>query len=182
MEDIMSVVEALLFASDTPLTVDRIKDVLGETDRKEVVQALAGLKQEYEEKKCGFQLFEVAGGFQLRTRPDLAHWIKKLRGLKPSMLSPAALETLAVVAYRQPVVKADIDRIRGVDVSGTLKGLLEKRLVRMVGRKDVPGKPIMYGTTKRFLEVFNLKDLAELPTLRELKELPELQELPGLQD
>jgi segregation and condensation protein B len=92
---------------------------------------------------------------------------------KPAGLTPAALETLAVIAYRQPVVKADIDRFRGVDVSGSLKGLLEKKLVRVVGRKDVPGKPILYGTTKKFLEVFNLKDLAELPTLRELKELQE---------
>ena len=87
------------------------------------------------------------------------------------MLSPAALETLAVVAYRQPLVKSEIDRIRGVDVSGALKGLLDKKLVRIVGRKDVPGKPIIYGTTKKFLEVFNLKDLSELPTLRELKDL-----------
>jgi len=93
------------------------------------------------------------------------------------MLSPAALETLAVVAYRQPLVKSEIDRIRGVDASGTLKGLLDKRLVRIVGRKDVPGKPIIYGTTKKFLEVFNLKDLSELPTLRELKDV---QESPGL--
>ena len=87
------------------------------------------------------------------------------------MLTSAAMETLAVVAYKQPVVKAEIDRIRGVDVSGSLKGLLEKKLVRAMGRKDVPGKPIIYGTTKKFLEVFNLKDLSELPTLRELNEL-----------
>ena len=87
------------------------------------------------------------------------------------MLSSAALETLAVVAYRQPLVKSEIDRIRGVDASGALKGLLDKKLVRIVGRKDVPGKPIIYGTTKKFLEVFNLKDLSELPTLRELKDL-----------
>ena len=87
------------------------------------------------------------------------------------MLSPAAMETLAVVAYRQPVVKAEIDRVRGVDVSGSLRGLLEKKFVRIMGRKDVPGKPIIYGTTKKFLEVFNLKDLSELPTLRELKDL-----------
>jgi segregation and condensation protein B len=92
------------------------------------------------------------------------------------MLSPAAMETLAVVAYRQPLVKSEIDRIRGVDVSGVLKGLLEKKIVRIVGRKDVPGKPIIYGTTRKFLEIFNLKDLSELPTLRELKDLQEQQE------
>jgi segregation and condensation protein B len=94
-----------------------------------------------------------------------------LKAGRPAMLSPAAMETLAVVAYRQPLVKSEIDRIRGVDASGTLKGLLEKKLVRIVGRKDVPGKPIIYGTTRKFLEVFNLKDLSELPTLRELKDL-----------
>jgi segregation and condensation protein B len=103
---------------------------------------------------------------------------------RSSSLSPAALETLAIVAYRQPVVKADIDRVRGVDVSGALKGLLEKKLVKMVGRKDLPGKPIMYGTTKRFLEVFGLRDLTELPTLREMKELqekPRAPQLPGFE-
>lgn len=173
MEDLRAVIEALLFASDTPLGADRIRDIIGEVERGEIARVLADLQREYEERKGGFQLFEVAAGFQFRSRPELAPWIKKLRGLKPSMLSPAALETLAVVAYRQPVVKADVDRVRGVDVSGVLKGLLEKKLVRMLGRKDVPGKPIMYGTTKKFLEVFNLKDLTELPTLRELKELQE---------
>jgi segregation and condensation protein B len=173
MEDLRAIIETLLFASDTPLGVDRIRDILGEAERTEIAQIIADLKREHDERKGGFQLYEVASGYQFRTRPDLALWIKKMRGLKPSMLSPAALETLAVIAYRQPVVKADIDRVRGVDVSGTLKGLLEKKLVRMLGRKDVPGKPIVYGTSKKFLEVFNLKDLSELPTLRELKELQE---------
>ena len=118
----------------------------------------------------------------------MAPWIRKLKAARPAMLSPAALETVAVVAYRQPLVKSEIDRIRGVDVSGALKGLLEKKLVRIVGRKDVPGKPIIYGTTKRFLEVFNLKDLSELPTLRDLKDLQgdetfgELSGLPMSQD
>ncbi len=173
MEDLKSVIEMLLFISEGPLAVERLREILGDTEKKEIQRVLAELRQEYDERGGGFQLCEVAGGFQFRTRPDLGHWIKKFRGLRPSMLSPAALETLAVVAYRQPVVKADIDRIRGVDVSGTLKGLLDKKLVRMVGRKDVPGKPIMYGTTKRFLEVFSLQDLSELPTLREWNELQE---------
>jgi segregation and condensation protein B len=102
--------------------------------------------------------------------------MKKLRGTKPASLSPASLETLAIVAYRQPIVKAEIESIRGVDVSAPLRGLLDKKLVRIVGRKDVPGKPIIYGTTKKFLEVFNLKDLTELPTLRELKELNQSQD------
>ncbi len=173
MEDLRAIIESLLFASDGPLGVDRIRDILGDAERADIVQIIADLKREHEERGGGFQLCEVASGYQFRTRPDLAPWIKKMRGLKPSMLSPAALETLAVIAYRQPVVKADIDRVRGVDVSGALKGLLEKKLVRMLGRKDVPGKPIMYGTSRKFLEVFNLSDLSELPTLRELKELQE---------
>ena len=111
----------------------------------------------------------------------MAPWIRKLRAGRPAVLSPAAMETLAVVAYRQPLVKAEVDRIRGVDAGGTLKGLLDKKLVRIVGRKDVPGKPIIYGTTRKFLELFNLKDLTDLPTLRELKDLQESEGHPGPQ-
>ncbi|MFB3924534.1 MAG: SMC-Scp complex subunit ScpB [Syntrophales bacterium] len=173
MESLKSIIEALLFASETPVSAARIKEVLDDIDRSIIVNTLQEIVREYEERKGGFYLQEVAGGFQFRTNPDFSVWIKKLKGGKPPALSPAAMETLAVVAYRQPVVKAEIDRVRGVDVSGPLRGLLEKKLVRMVGRKDVPGKPILYGTTKKFLETFNLKDLSELPTLRELKELQE---------
>jgi len=138
MEDLRAIIETLLFASDTPLGVDRIRDILGEAERTEIAQVIADLKREHDERKGGFQLCEVASGYQFRTRPDLALWIKKMRGLKPSMLSPAALETLAVIAYRQPVVKADIDRVRGVDVSGTLKGLLEKKTGQDAGAQGCP--------------------------------------------
>lgn len=171
MKDIKPTIEALVFASEIPLTVDKIRKVLREVEKKEIRSVIYELIKEYGERNGGFSLVEVAGGFQFRTRADLAVWIRNLRGTKPAMLTQAAMETLAVVAYRQPVVKSEIDRIRGVDVSGTLKGLLEKRLVGIVGRKDVPGKPILYGTTKKFLEFFDLKDLSELPTLRELKDL-----------
>ncbi len=171
MKDMKAIVESLIFVSEAPLTVDKIREVLGEVERKEIRDVLYDLVKEYDERNGGFCLEEVAGGFQFRTRDDLGVWVKKLKGVKPMMLTPAAMETLAVVAYRQPVVKSEIDRIRGVDVSGALKGLLEKKLVRMVGRRDVPGRPMLYGTTKRFLEVFNLNDLSELPTLRELREL-----------
>ncbi|MBE9547132.1 MAG: SMC-Scp complex subunit ScpB [Proteobacteria bacterium] len=171
MKDIKAIIESLVFVSDSPLTIDKIREILGEVEREEIREAIYDLMKEYEGRKSGFCLVEVAGGFQFRTRDDLGDWIQKLKGVKPMAFSPAAMETLAVVAYRQPVVKAEIDRIRGVDVSGSLKGLLEKKLARMVGRKDVPGRPMLYGTTKKFLEVFNLKDLSELPTLRELKEL-----------
>jgi segregation and condensation protein B len=176
MEQKIAIIEALLFASETPLAVERITEILSDIGKTEIVSFLKNLTQEYDERGGGICLREVAGGFQFRTRTDLAPWIRKMKAGRPAMLSPAALETLAVVAYRQPLVKSEIDRIRGVDASGALKGLLEKKLVRIVGRKDVPGKPIIYGTTRKFLEVFNLKDLSELPTLRELKDLQEQQE------
>jgi segregation and condensation protein B len=176
MEEKVAVIEALLFASETPLTAERMVEILSDTEKKEIVSLLEGLMREYEARRGGICLGEVAGGFQFRTRTDLAPWIRKLKAGRPAMLSPAAMETLAVVAYRQPLVKSEIDRIRGVDASGALKGLLEKKIVRIVGRKDVPGKPIIYGTTRKFLEVFNLRDLSELPTLRELKDLQEQEE------
>jgi segregation and condensation protein B len=171
MKEKTAILEALIFASETPLTLERAAEIMPETEKKEIATFLEVLVRQYDARGGGICLAEVAGGYQFRTRQDLAPWIRKLKAARPSMLSPAALETLAVVAYRQPLVKSEIDRIRGVDASGALKGLLDKKLVRIVGRKDVPGKPIIYGTTKKFLEVFNLKDLSELPTLRELKDL-----------
>jgi segregation and condensation protein B len=182
MEEKVAVIEALLFASETPLTAERMAEILPDTEKKEIVSHLEGLMREYEARGGGISLQEVAGGFQFRTRTDLALWIRKLKAGRPAILSPAAMETLAVVAYRQPLVKSEIDRIRGVDVSGALKGLLDKKIVRIVGRKDVPGKPIIYGTTRKFLEVFNLRDLSELPTLRELKDLPDEPDLPRPQE
>ncbi|HUH67232.1 MAG TPA: SMC-Scp complex subunit ScpB [Syntrophales bacterium] len=171
MEETKAIIEAIIFASESPLTVDKIREVLNEVDKSEISRLVQELVREYEEKRGGFILQEVAGGLHFRTRPDLGLWINKLMKVKQSMLSKAAMETLAVIAYRQPAVKSEIDRIRGVDSGSSLKGLLEKKIVRIMGRKDVPGKPIMYGTTKRFLEIFSLKDLSELPTLKEMNEL-----------
>ena len=176
MENIKAVIEALVLASETPLVLEKICLVIPEVEKTEIKEALEKLVTEYDERQAGICLQEVAGGFQFRTRPELSNWVKKLKSTKPASLSPAAMETLAIVAYRQPIVKSEIESIRGVDVGAPLKGLLEKKLVRIVGRKDVPGRPIIYGTTKRILEVFNLKDLSELPTLRELKGLHEQQE------
>jgi segregation and condensation protein B len=182
MEDIKAIIEALLLASETPLSIERIRDLLPEIEKTKLQQIIEELIQDYETQKRGFLPQAVAGGYQFRTRAEFAPWIRKLRGSRATSISPAALETLAVIAYRQPIVKAEIDKIRGVDVSGTLKGLLEKKLVRIMGRKDVPGKPIIYGTTKKFLEVFNLNDLSELPTLRELKDLEQQRTEHLLQD
>ena len=177
MENISAIIEALILTSESPLVLDKVCAVLAGVDKAEIQEALDKLIAGYEERQSGIVIQEVAGGYQFRTRPDLAVWVKKLKGTKPSSLSPAALETLAIVAYRQPIVKAEIEDIRGVDVSAPLKGLMEKKLIRIVGRKDVPGKPIIYGTTKKFLEVFNLRELADLPTMRELKEMTEHQEI-----
>ena len=177
MENFKAVIEALILASEAPLALEKICVILEGVEKAEVKKTIEQLIVEYDERQSGICLAEVAGGFQFRTRSELSPWIKKLKGSKPASLSPAALETLAIVAYRQPIVKAEIESIRGVDVSAPLKGLLEKKLIRIVGRKDVPGKPIIYGTTKKFLEVFNLKDLLDLPNLRELKELNQQQDL-----
>ena len=176
MENFKAVIEALILASEAPLALEKICIILENMEKAEVKKAIEQLIVEYNERQSGICLVEVAGGFQFRTRPELSSWVKKLKGTKQASLSPAALETLAIVAYRQPIVKSEIEDIRGVDVSAPLRGLLDKKLIRIVGRKDVPGKPIIYGTTKKFLEVFSLKDLSGLPTIREMKELNEHQE------
>jgi segregation and condensation protein B len=181
MENIKAVIEALILASETPLVLEKICIILSGVEKSEIKEALGKLVSEYNERQGGIYLQEVAGGFQFRTRPELSTWVKKLKSAKPHSLSPQAMETLAIVAYKQPIVKSEIESIRGVDVGGPLKNLLDKKLVRIVGRKDVPGKPIIYGTTKKFLEVFNLKDLLDLPNLRELKELSQQQELMELE-
>jgi segregation and condensation protein B len=173
MEGLKAIIEALIFASELPLNFDKLADVLEGVEKKDIRDCLSRLVEEYQGETRGFCIVEVAGGYHFRTKNEWSPWIKKLKRGKPSTLTPAMMETLAVIAYRQPVLKAEIDKVRGVDTGGAIKRLLEKKLVRIVGRKDVPGKPIIYGTTQRFLEVFNLKDLAELPTLRELKELQE---------
>ncbi|MGD0278027.1 MAG: SMC-Scp complex subunit ScpB [Smithella sp.] len=176
MENVKAIIEALIFASDTPLMLEKINVILSEVEKTEIKEVLDKLVIEYDERQGGIYLQEVAGGFQFRTRPELGQWVKKLKSTKPHSISPAAMETLAIIAYKQPIVKSEIESIRGVDAGAPLKGLLEKKLIRIVGRKDVPGKPIIYGTTRKFLEVFNLKDIQDLPNLRELKELQEQQE------
>ncbi|NVM23448.1 MAG: SMC-Scp complex subunit ScpB [Desulfobacterales bacterium] len=171
MDNLKAVLESLLFATEAPLTVDKIKSILETEDRKAVQDALASLAEEYEFQKRGFLLSEVAGGYQIRTRPEYAHWVRRMREAKPARLSQAAMETLAIVAYKQPVLRTDIEHLRGVDSGGILRTLLERGLVRVLGRKDLPGRPMVYGTTKRFLEFFDLKALSDLPTLKELQDI-----------
>ncbi len=166
-----SVLESLLFAAEAPLTVHRLSEVLEGIERKEIVSVLEELQAEYETAGRGFRLVEVAGGYQLRTPKENADWVKSLFRARPARMSRATLETMAIIAYKQPMTRAEIEAIRGVDVDGVLSTLLERRLVRIVARKDVPGRPFLYGTTGEFLAMFNLKELSNLPTLKEMEEM-----------
>jgi segregation and condensation protein B len=167
-----AIIESLIFVSETPLSLERMKEVLGEVNKKDIQRLVSELIEEYQQAADrGFYLIEVAEGYQFRTRPELADWIRKLKKTKPSSLSQPALETLAIIAYRQPVTRMDVEKIRSVDCGGVLRTLLEKKLIQIIGRKDLPGKPLVYGTSKKFLEVFGLKDLASLPTLKDLEGL-----------
>ena len=170
MDKIKNIVESLLFAADEPLTVDRLKQIITGAQSQELREALEELKADYEERQGGFYLNEVAGGFQIRTRTEYKEWIKRLLQPRPQRLSKAALETLAIIAYKQPVIRSEVEHIRGVDCGGVLRVLLERKFIRVLGRKDIPGRPLIYATTKRFLEVFDLKNLKDLPTPKEIEE------------
>lgn len=177
LSGLKGIVEAILFVSGEPLSVDRLQGVVEGVSRAELMSALRALQADHAVEGRGLQVVEVAGGFQIATRPDCAPWIKRLEKAKAgAKLSRSAMETLAIVAYKQPLVRAEIEQIRGVDTAGVLKTLLDRRLIRIVGRKDIPGRPIMYGTTKQFLQAFGLKDLASLPALRDIKDLKEAEQ------
>ncbi len=165
------IVEALLFASDKPLNAKDIQGILPDSDINSIKSALRTLKYEYEAMGRSFQLLEVAGGYQFRSRAIYGPYILRMYQKSPARLSKAALETLAIIAYRQPIIRQEIEKIRGVDSGGIIRSLLEKDLIRIMGRKKVPGRPILYGTTKRFLEVFNLRHIDDLPRLKEIKSL-----------
>lgn len=177
-EDVKSVIESLLFVADGPLTVQRLSEVIDGAGKDEIRVILQELSEELDGDRRGIRLVEVAGGYQLRTAKVNADWVKKFLGGRPARMGRATLETLAIVAYRQPITKAEIEAIRGVDVDGVITTLLERNLVRAVARKDVPGRPFLYGTTQEFLELFNLKDLSHLPTLKEMEEIT-LPSIPG---
>ena len=166
-----TIVEGLLFVAEEPMTIEKIAEVAEGASVERVQKVLDELESDYEELDRAFTLRRVAGGYQFRTRPELSSYILQMKKKSPTRLSRAALETLAVIAYRQPILRAEIEKIRGVDVGGILKTLLEKGLVRGAGRKDLPGRPIIYGTTKRFLETFDLPSLDALPSLEEMESL-----------
>jgi segregation and condensation protein B len=170
-EALKSVIESLLFVADGPLTIQRLGEVLDGVDKNTIHAALEELRGDLETSRRGVRVAEVAGGYQMRTTKVNADWVKKFLGGRPARMGRATLETLAIIAYRQPITKAEIEVIRGVDVDGVIGTLLERNLIRAVARKDVPGRPFLYGTTPEFLALFNLKDLSQLPTLKEMEEI-----------
>ena len=169
------IIEALLFVSHEPLSAKKLTEVLEEIDKESLRVALEELRREYQEKK-NLEIREVAGGYQIFTRPDYAPWIEKLHRTKPTRLSRAALETLAIIAYNQPIIRVEIESIRGVDTSGVLHTLQVKNLIKILGQKKVIGRPLLYGITDDFLMYFGLRDVSELPSIEEVKEMiPEIR-------
>lgn len=172
------IIEALLFASERPLSAGEIHSWLPDQTLPDIRQALKDLQNEYDTMGRSFVLKEVAEGYQFRTQSEYASYVLQMFKTSPSRLSRAALETLAIIAYKQPILRQEIERIRGVDVGGILRTLLEKGLIRIMGRKSLPGRPLIYGSTKKFLEVFDLKDIESLPKLTEIRSLVAAEEPP----
>jgi segregation and condensation protein B len=171
-DNIKPVIEALLFSSDSPLSLEQIKAVLDGLGTGEIRAELEELKSDYEKANRGMRINEIAGGFQMVTASNFAVFLKKLyKGRRVEKLSRPALEALAIVAYKQPVSRQEIESVRNVNCDGVLKHLLERNLTRVAGRKKAPGRPFVFGTTRKFLEYFGLKSLEELPKLEELKKL-----------
>lgn len=181
-ERLKALLESLLFAAGEPVTLARLEDAIEEAPRDQIRSALSRMGSEYSAGGRGLVLEEVSGGYQLRTRKEFAQQVRKLLAAKPPRLSRPLLETLAIIAYRQPITGPEIEHLRGVDSSGVLDTLLDRRLVRIAGRKEAPGRPIIYATTPEFLEAFGLKELDSLPDLKDFQELQraaeEARELP----
>lgn len=176
--EIKPIIEAVLFSADRPMTADAIRKLFNRDDRPDIKDVKAAIKELQEEvADRSYDIKEIASGFRLQVKQDFAPWILKLWEEKPPKYSRATLETLAIIAYRQPVTRAEIEDIRGVAVSSTIiKALQDREWIKQVGHRDVPGKPGLYATTKQFLDYFNLKKLEELPTLAEIKDLDEITE------
>lgn len=178
-EDVKQIVETLLFITDRPVKPSRLADVIENTDTRRVREIINQLKDEYAVRGSALQIVEIGGGFQMSTKPEYGRWVRRLYNEKmTTRLSNAALETLAIVAYKQPITRAEMEAIRGVDVAGPLEKLLDRGLVRVVGKKDTIGRPMVYGTTDEFLRMFGLNKISELPDLQVFaaKSLQEKQE------
>ena len=170
--DLKKLIEAIIFAADHPVTADKIQSVVEDVEREDIEKALEELAQDYDDSR-GIQIALIGKGYQLKTRAEHAPWIKKFFKVGLQRISKAAMEAAAIVAYKQPVTRGELEEIRGVDSGGVLKTLLDRRLIKITGKKDVPGRPVVYGTTSEFLEVFDLSSLADLPTLRDIEVLAE---------
>ena len=169
--DLKAIVEALIFASPEPVTIKALVKLLDAEPKEDIVRVIDALKQEYD-RPGGLQVVEVAGGYQIVTRPELHEWVRRLFHERTTQkLSVAALETLAVIAYKQPVTGPEVAEIRGVNTAGVLGTLIERKLIKIVGRKQVVGRPFLYGTTREFLERFGLNDLSDLPKVEDMSDL-----------
>jgi len=167
--DVKPILESLILVSDNPVQLDTLIEILPESNKEAILDGIERIKRDCGEPSKGFELIEVAGGYQFRTKPRWAGWVNRLKKPKTVKLSRSALETLAIIAYRQPIIRPEVEEIRGVDSGWVLRTLLERGLIKIVSRKDIPGRPIVYGTTKSFLELFNLNTLSDLPTLKEIE-------------
>jgi segregation and condensation protein B len=164
-----ALIESLIFLSGSPVTISELKEITG-IPQDEINSLAEELISEYGERGGGVLIARIAGGFQMATNPEFAGWTKKLKASgSPQKLSLPALETLAIIAYKQPLTKAEVEALRGVNSDGVVKNLLDRRLIKIIGRKEAPGKPLLYGTTREFLEYFGLKDLTGLPTLKDME-------------
>ncbi len=170
-ERLKSILASLLFAAGEPVSLARLAAVFDDIPRATVQKALAAMAAQYSAENRGIVIDEVAGGYQMRTPRDHASYVRKLLAARPPRRSRPLMETVAIIAYRQPITRPEIEQLRGVDTGGVLETLLERRLVKIAGRKDAPGRPMLYETTDEFLELFGLKDLESLPDLSEFREI-----------
>jgi len=175
--DIRPILESLIFVSESPVRLETLVEILPELGKEAILEGIRQIKTEYEEDSKGMELVEISGGYQFRTKPKWAEWVQRLKKSKAVKLSRSALETLAIVAYRQPIIRPTIEEIRGVDSGWVLRTLLEKGLIKIMGRKEMPGRPIIYGTTKVFLELFSLNTLSDLPIPKEIQPPPMPEEI-----
>ena len=167
----LRIVEALVLASPEPLSADRIAKIVPDCTAPLAGELVRELNELYQKHDRAFEIWEVAGGYQFRTRAEFSGYLQQLQRQRPLRLSGAALETLSIVAYKQPATRAEVEEVRGVESGAVLKTLMDRQLVRLAGHRDVPGRPMIYGTTRRFLEIFGLESLKDLPRLRDLEEL-----------
>ncbi len=166
------IIEALIFASDVPLPSRKIKEIVSKIGEREIKKSIVRINEKYQETKSPLEIIEVAGGYQIVTLPHYSEWIRKLYiSRTKNRLTQKALETLAIIAYKQPITKTEVESIRGVNVDTVIRTLIERKLITVTGREKAPGTPLLYGTTRYFLEYFGLKDITDLPRLREIDEL-----------